>query len=43
MEERKSEDSYLVTGNIRHFPAARFIVTPRQLLDLMLSEEIEKN
>ena len=43
MEERKSKDSYLVTGNIRHFPAARFIVTPRQLLDLMLSEEIEKN
>lgn len=39
MEERKTRDSYLVTGNIRHFPAEPFIVTPRQLLDHMLAEE----
>ena len=36
MEERKSEDAYLVTGNIRHFPDEPFIVTPRQMLDIIL-------
>jgi len=29
MEKRKTEDAYLVTGNIKHFPAKPFIVTPR--------------
>ena len=42
MEERKTRDSYLVTGNIRHFPAEPFIVTPRQLLDQILAEENER-
>ena len=36
MEERKKEDAYLVTGNIRHFPVEPFIVTPRQMLDIIL-------
>jgi len=38
MEERKEEDAYLVTGNIRHFPAKPFIVTPRQMLDIILAD-----
>ena len=38
MEERKDEDAYLVTGNIKHFPEKPFIVTPRQMLDIILSE-----
>ena len=36
MEQRKSEDAYLVTGNIRHFPEKPYIVTPRQMLDIIL-------
>lgn len=36
MEERKRKESYLVTGNIRHFPVQPFIVTPRQMLDIIL-------
>lgn len=36
MEERKREDAYLVTGNIRHFPERPFIVTPRQMIDIIL-------
>ncbi|EHO16635.1 PIN family putative toxin-antitoxin system toxin component [Stomatobaculum longum] len=39
MEERKDEDAYLVTGNIRHFPTAPFIVTPRQMLDIILKDQ----
>lgn len=36
MEERKEQDAYLVTGNIKHFPVKPFIVTPRQMLDIIL-------
>lgn len=38
MEERKEEEAYLVTGNIKHFPDKPFIVTPRQMLDVILEE-----
>ena len=35
MEERKSEDAYLVTGNQKHFPVRPFIVTPKEMLDIL--------
>ena len=38
MEERKEEDAYLVTGNIKHFPEKPYIVTPRQMLDIILKD-----
>lgn len=37
MEGRKTEDAYLVTGNIRHFPTEPFIVTPREMINIILS------
>lgn len=39
MEKRKTEDAYLVTGNLRHFPPEPFVVTPREMLDLILSSQ----
>lgn len=39
MEERKSEDAYLVTGNIKHFPNEPFIVTLRQMIDIVVSAD----
>ena len=36
MEERKSEEAYLVTGNIKHFPVKPYVVTPRQMMDIIL-------
>lgn len=41
MTERKTEDAYLVTGNIKHFPVKPFIVTPREMIDIIIlsSEE----
>ncbi len=39
MEERKEEDAYLVTGNIKHFPERPFIVTPRQMLEIVLNAD----
>jgi putative PIN family toxin of toxin-antitoxin system len=38
MEKRKDEVSYLVTGNIKHFPKTDFIVTPREMLDIILKD-----
>ncbi len=41
MEERKSEDAYLVTGNLRHFPVKPFVVTPREMLDIIIEDAQE--
>ncbi|MCR5041278.1 MAG: putative toxin-antitoxin system toxin component, PIN family [Clostridia bacterium] len=38
LEKRKDSDAYLVTGNMKHFPAEPFIVTPRKMLELVLSD-----
>lgn len=38
MEERNEEDAYLVTGNIKHFPEKPYIVTPRQMMDIILRQ-----
>lgn len=38
IEERKTEEAYLVTGNIKHFPIETFIVTPRKMLDIIFSD-----
>lgn len=41
MEKRKETntdddaDTYLVTGNLKHFPKEPFIVTPREMLDII--------
>lgn len=40
MEKRKDYDAYLVTGNIKHFPYKPFIVTPREMLDIILKDFI---
>lgn len=35
MEKRKKDSAYLVTGNSKHFPKESFIVTPREMLDIL--------
>lgn len=36
MEGRKEhDDTYLVIGNIKHFPAKSYIVTPKEMLEIM--------
>ena len=35
------DDSYLVTGNIKHFPAVKKVVTPNELLDILISLDDE--
>lgn len=38
MEAQNEENAYLITGNIKHFPSKPFIVTPRQMLEIVFSE-----
>ena len=33
--EKRDDGTYLVTGNIKHFPKEPFIVTPREFLDII--------
>lgn len=38
--EKKDDNAYLVTGNIKHFPQKPFIVTASQLLEILRNSEI---
>lgn len=33
--EKRADNAYLVTGNIKHFPKEPFIVTPRELINIL--------
>ena len=35
MEKRKEEDAYLITGNMKHFPIRTYIVTPKEMLEII--------
>lgn len=35
MTANNSVDAYLITGNKKHFPAKSFVVTPREMLDII--------
>lgn len=37
MEKRKEGDAYLVTGNQKHFPREPFIVTPKEMVEIIES------
>jgi hypothetical protein len=33
--EKQEDDAYLVTGNMKHFPAKPFIVTAKEFLEIL--------
>ena len=33
--EKREDDAYLVTGNLKHFPVKPFIITARQMLEIL--------
>ncbi|KIR03057.1 Uncharacterized protein P261_01872 [Lachnospiraceae bacterium TWA4] len=33
--EKREDNAYLITGNIKHFPNKPFIVTPKEFLDIL--------
>ncbi len=38
MSARDSMDAYLVTGNTKHFPQKPYVVTPKQMIDIIEKE-----
>ncbi len=41
MEKRKTDDAYLVTGNTKHFPKVPFVVTPREMLEIINAGNVQ--
>ena len=41
MEKQKKNITYLVTGNLKHFPSEPFIVSPRQLINIINENTIK--
>lgn len=41
MEKKKTDDAFLVTGNTKHFPKLPFVVTPREMLDIIRSVAVQ--
>jgi putative PIN family toxin of toxin-antitoxin system len=38
--EKREEDSYLVTGNQKHYPIKDFIVTPSEMLEILKGDDL---
>lgn len=39
--EKRVDDTYLVTGNLKHFPKRTYIVTARQMLDVLHERKVQ--
>lgn len=39
MEARETTDAYLVTGSIKHFPVKPYVVTPKEMLEILYENE----
>lgn len=43
MSARNTMDAYLITGNIKHYPIKNYVVTPKEMLDIIQRKiEIEE-
>ena len=38
MSARNTMDAYLITGNMKHYPVRSYIVTPREMLEIIEKE-----
>ena len=38
--EKRNDDAYLITGNIRHFPNRDFIVTPSEMMEILRKDHV---
>ena len=43
LEKRETDEAYLGTGNVRHFPVKRFVVTPAEMLALLEQMDAEQH
>lgn len=40
--EKRNDDAYLITGNLKHFPIREYIVTPAEMMSILNSNEANK-
>ncbi len=40
MSARHTMDAFLITGNIKHYPIRNYVVTPKQMIDIISSKEL---
>ena len=40
---KKEKETYLITGNKKHFPVKSFVVTPREMMDIINGVEKKNN
>ena len=38
--EKREDDAYLITGNLRHFPVRDYIVTPAEMMGIIAGNRI---
>ena len=43
MSARNTMDAYLVTGNMKHYPIRNYIVTPREMIEIIEKEQTKAN
>ena len=41
MSARSTMDAYLITGNMKHYPIRSYIVTPREMIEIIEKDSIE--
>ena len=39
--EKRDEDAYLITGNLRHFPSRSYIVTPAEMMEIISQRDLK--
>lgn len=37
--EKRDDNAYLITGNLKHFPERSFIVTPAEMIEIMKNNQ----
>ena len=40
MSARHTMDAFLITGNIKHYPIRNYVVTPKQMIDIINSKNV---
>ena len=37
--DKQTDDAYLVTGNLKHYPKKKFVVTPKEMIEIIAETE----
>ena len=43
MSARNTMDAYLITGNMKHYPIRNYVVTPREMIEIIEKDQTKAN